>query len=222
MTEIKIDKLIRSKRRTIALIVSNDAALIVRAPMRTTLGFIRNLIFKKRSWINKKKKQVLENGGLVKSRKFTDGEEFLYLGETYKLKIQDCGEVTLTDRLYFPEKYLNDSRAKMIQWYKKKALETITERADLYRKITGWEFSSISVTRAEKRWGSCGPGGSINFSWKLIMAPVNMIDYVVVHELAHISEKNHANRFWNKVKAVIPDYEQREKWFRDNRRILSL
>ncbi|MDD5773294.1 MAG: SprT family zinc-dependent metalloprotease [bacterium] len=222
MTEIKIDKLIRSKRRTIALIISNDAALIVRAPMRTTMEFIRDLVFKKRSWIDKKKKQVLENGGLVKKREFTDGEEFLYLGETYKLKIQDCGAVTLTDYLYFPDKYLSDSRAKMIQWYRGKALEIITERANFYSRITGWKFSSISITRAEKRWGSCGPCGSINFSWKLIMAPVNMIDYVVVHELAHLVEKNHKDRFWSKVKAVMPDYEQREKWFKDNRRILSL
>ena len=222
MTEIKIDKLIRSKRRTIALIVSNDAALIVRAPMRTTLEFIKDLVSKKRSWINKKMKQVLKNGGPIKSRVFSDGEEFFYLGETYKLKIQDCGTVTLTDRLYFPEKYLNDSRVKMIQWYKGKALETITARANFYSEITGWEFSSISITSAEKRLGSCGSGGSLNFSWKLIMAPVNMIDYVVVHELAHISEKNHAKRFWNKVKAVMPDYERREKWFKENRRIMTL
>ncbi|MBU4350942.1 M48 family metallopeptidase [Patescibacteria group bacterium] len=215
--EIKIDKLIRSKRKTIALLVSVDAMLVVRAPMTTSLEYIKDLVFKKRFWINEKKKQVLKNGDPTKNKEFVNGEEFLYLGETYRLKIENCEAVRLTDYLYFPEKYLNDGRAKMIEWYKQKALEKITERADWYSQIIGWKFKSISITKAEKQWGSCGPNGSINFSWKLMMAPLNVIDYVVVHELTHISEKNHSAKFWNKVKTILPDYESRQRWLKDNR-----
>ncbi|MBU4298965.1 M48 family metallopeptidase [Patescibacteria group bacterium] len=216
MNEIKIDKIIRSKRKTIALVVSDDATFVVRAPMLATLEHIKNLVFKKRFWINKKKKQVLKNGGPAKNKEFVNGEGFLYLGETYKLKIENCETVKLSDYLYFPQKCLNNAPVKMMGWYKQKALEKITERANWYSQIIGWKFKSISITNAERRWGSCGPSGSINFSWKLIMAPLNVIDYVVAHELTHIAEKNHSARFWNKVKTVLPDYKSRQRWLKDN------
>jgi len=219
MNEIKIDKIIRSKRKTIALIISADAMLVVRAPMMTTLKYIKSLVFKKRFWINEKKKQVLKNGVPAKNKEFVNGEGFLYLGETYKLKIENCEIVKLSDYLYFPEKYLSDGRVKIIEWYKQKALEKITERADWYSQITGWRFKSMSITNAERRWGSCGSSGSINFSWKLIMAPLSVIDYVVVHELAHITEKNHSVRFWNKVKTVLPDYKGRQRWLKENKNL---
>ena len=80
-SEIKIDKIIRSKRKSIALVITLDAALIIRAPMRTTLAYINNLVFQKRFWIDRKKKQVLKRGAPVKSKEFIDGEEFLYLGK---------------------------------------------------------------------------------------------------------------------------------------------
>jgi len=222
MDEIKIDKIIRSKRKTVALIVAADAALIVRAPMRTTLDYVKNLVFKKRFWIMEKKKLAAKNGGPPKHKEFVNDEGFLYLGETYKLNIRDCEAVELADTLYFPEKHLENAQARMIEWYKQKALEKITERADWYSRTTGWEFKLISVTNAQRRWGSCGAKGTINFSWRLIMAPLNVIDYVVVHELAHITEKNHSARFWNKVKTILPDYEQRQKWLKENGKNLGL
>jgi predicted metal-dependent hydrolase len=216
MEEVKIDKIIRTRRRTIALIVSADATVIVRAPMRVSSEYIEKLVFQKRVWIAKRKKQVLENGGLVKAKNFVDGEDFLYLGEVYKLKINSCHNIELADYLYFPEEYSGDSRAKMIEWYKQKAKEKIIERVNFYSDISGWKYKSISITNAKKRWGSCGPTGSLNFSWRLIMAPLDVIDYVVVHELAHIPEKNHSSRFWDKVRVVLPGYKNRKKWLREN------
>lgn len=214
--EIKIDKIIRSRRKSIALIVATDAALIVRVPMRASLEYINNLVFQKRAWIEKKKKQALENGLSAKAKEFLDGEEFLYLGETYKLKVEIGKKIRLADYLYFPEKYLNKARAKMIDWYKQKAREKITERANLISRVAGWKFKSISITSAKSRWGSCGAKGSINFTWKLVMAPLSIIDYVVVHELAHTVERNHSARFWDKVQAVLPDYKIRRKWLKEN------
>jgi len=170
MEEIKIDKLIRSKRRSIALIVSSEATLIVRAPMRTTLEYIEGLVFEKRAWIKKKKDQILKNSWPAKK----------------------CEELS-----------------------QEKALEKITERVNFYSRITGWKFKSVSITKAESRWGSCGPNNSINFSRRLIMAPIDVIDYVVVHELAHIAEKNHSKKFWDKVEAILPDYKEKRKWLKE-------
>ncbi len=215
--EIKIDKIIRSLRRSIALVIAPDATLVVRAPMRISLEYIQDLVFRKRLWINKKKKQALKNGPPARAKEFVNGEEFLYLGESYKLKIAAIKKIRLGDYLFFPAKYLSKARAKMIEWYKQGAREEIARRAILLSRLTGWNFKSISITSAQTRWGSCGAQGSINFTWKLIMAPLGVIDYVVVHELAHTVEQNHSARFWSKVAAVLPDYKIRQKWLKDNK-----
>lgn len=221
MDEIKIDKIIRSRRKSISLSVSCDATLTVRAPHRISLEYIKSLVFKKRFWILKKKQQVLSRG-TVKPKEFVEGEEFFYLGERYKLRICDAEEIKLLDDLYFPVKFLGNARAKMNSWYRERAREIIFERADWYSKVTGWKFKSISVTGAARRWGSCGPNGSLNFSFRLAMAPPEVIDYVVAHELAHIPEKNHSTRFWAKVRTVLPDYKVRQEWLRENERNLKI
>lgn len=206
MNEIKIDRLIRSGRRSLALIISPDATLTVRAPFMTTLGYIKKFVFKKRAWINKKQMQAQKNGVPPKAKEFINGEEFLYLGEIHKLQFENRKGLGLKDR-----------REKVIKWYKRQALQKITERANYFSNLTGWKFRSIRITKAESRWGSCGRKGSINFSWKLIMAPLDVVDYVVVHELAHIPERNHSARFWSKVSMVVPDYKEKRKWLRENR-----
>ncbi len=216
MDEIIIDKIIRSRRRTIALMVSADAALIVRAPMVVTMEYISNLVHRKRAWIIAKKKQALARGAVTPRKEFVSGEEFLYLGKRYALKIEKCTAITAANYLYFPEKYIKRARVKMIQWYKQKALEIITERAGQYSAMTGWRFTSLSITSAQKRWGSCGPRGALHFSWRLIMAPLDVIDYVVVHELVHIPERNHSPRFWHKVGMVMPDYKERKQWLKEH------
>ncbi|MEK9132195.1 MAG: YgjP-like metallopeptidase domain-containing protein [Patescibacteria group bacterium] len=198
-------RIIRSGRRTIALHIAEDATLTVHAPMFSTLEYIKKLIFEKRAWINKKQMQIMKNGGPVKPKEFVNGEKFFYLGKIHNLRIKNCNGLNLAAR-----------RAKMIKWYRAQALPKITERVNFYSQKTGWKFKSIAITKAESRWGSCSPSGAIHFSWKLIMAPIEVIDYVVVHELAHIPEKNHSARFWNKVAAVLPDYKERKKWLREN------
>ncbi len=222
MEEIKIDKIIRSRRKTIALVVSENAALIVRAPMAVTLEYIQNLVFKKRLWINKKQQWVLRQGRFIRNKEFVDGEEFLYFGQLYKLKIWTGENIVLTDVLNFPTKYLKAAKPRMMMWYKHKALEIIRQRVLFYSQLTGWKFRSIKVTGAVKRWGSCGPMGSINFSWRLAMAPLAVIDYVVLHELTHVVEKNHAAKFWQQVKKFMPDYKIRQKWLKENGKFLNL
>ncbi len=215
MKDIKVDKIIRSKRKTIALIVTDDATLVVREPMDTTIEYIEELVSKKRCWIKEKKKLAIKNG-VVNKKEFVNGEGFLYLGEIYILKLGDYEKVELMDTLRFPKICLPNAKEVMIEWYKQKAFTKISDRASRYSKITGWKYKSLAITNAQRRWGSCGPRGTINFSWKLIMAPLNVVDYVVVHELVHLTEKNHSVKFWNKVRTVLPDYEKRERWLKEN------
>ncbi len=220
-TAIKIDKLVRSKRRTLALEITGDARLIVRAPLHAPLDYIEGFIRRKQDWIRRKLDEAAMRPRAAEKR-FTDGEEFLHLGESCPLSIVEggTGGIRLTDRLHLPERLLPVARAAIIKWYKKEARRIITGRVEWYAERTGLAPSRVRISSARKRWGSCGPGGSLNFSWRLVMAPLPVIDYLVVHELAHIAHPNHSKQFWNKVKSIMPDYAERDRWLKENQRFL--
>lgn len=216
MNGIKINKLIRSSRKTIALIVASDAALVVRAPLKTPLAYIEDLIAQKKRWILRKKEQALKNYFPAEKKEFQNGEKFLFLGKTYPLKISSVWEIELREELIFPERFLKNAAEKMMTWYRESAFEKITERARYYSQISGWKYSLIRINNAQGRWGSCSRGNALNFTWRLVMAPPEVLDYVVVHELAHIPEKNHSPRFWNKVEMILPNYQVQREWLRKN------
>lgn len=224
MTEIKIDKIIRSKRRTIALEIGRDASLLVRAPYRTPLAFIEKIVIEKHCWIRGKQAFVRKKDNALAPKKFVNGEEFLYLGKMYKLELVDeLNEVSVFNN-GFRILRGNSSAVKEIltAWYKEEACRKISERASFYSSLSGLSCTKIRISDAQKRWGSCSSKGNLNFSWRLIMAPLKVIDYVVVHELAHLEQKNHAKGFWNKVKTIMPDYNQHREWLKENGTLLNI
>lgn len=224
MTEIKIDKLIRSKRRTIALEIARDAGLIVRAPFRAPLDFIEKVVFKKRFWIKEKQEFVRERCKKIVTKEFVNGEGFLYLGDIYKLEFVDVLDkpIAFNNGFLVSLKHADTAKEVLIAWYKEQAYQKISERVHWYSSLYGLKYNKIKISDAQRRWGSCSAKGNLNFSWRLIMAPLRVIDYVVVHELAHIEEKNHLKDFWNKVKVMMPDYKQNKKWLKENRHLLDI
>ncbi len=224
MAEIKIDKIIRSKRRTIALEVTRDASLIVRAPYRTSFDFIEKVVFKKRFWIKEKQEIVRDRRKKVIPKEFISGEGFLYLGNMYKLEFIDDLDMPIVFNNGFKIARKNYDIAKeiLIAWYKAQAYQKMSERVNWHSSSSGLTYNKIRISDAQKRWGSCSAKGNLNFSWRLIMAPLRVIDYVVVHELAHLEEKNHSKTFWNKIKIMQPDYEQHKDWLKENRHLLDI
>lgn len=217
--QIEIEKIIRTNRKTIALQITDNASLIVRAPYNVTEETIKNVIIKHLDWIEKRKKDLLTRDPKFVKKEFVNGEGFLYLGKSYKLKIIKNQEKPLIfqDGYFFLSKeYQAIAMELFIDWYKKKAYEKISERVEWYAQKRGFIYNKINITDANKSWASCSAKGNLNFSWRLIMAPLPVIDYVVVHELVHLKEKNHAKTFWNKVKMLMPDYEKYEEWLKRN------
>lgn len=221
MVKIKPDKIIRSRRRSIALMITSDAMLVVRAPLFTPFDYIQKLIDKKTNWINKKIEE-LQSKPKVLPKEFVSGEGYLFLGKAYKLKFTEDKDIELQSSLMFPKSFLSTARDTLVDWYRTQALKKISERVDWYTKIMGFNSAEIKITNAQKRWGSCGPKGTLNFSWRLIMAPLQVVDYVVVHELVHLTEKNHSRKFWGKVKIAMPDYLQHMNWLKENSSVLNL
>jgi predicted metal-dependent hydrolase len=221
---MKIDKLIRSKRKTIGLQITPDATLVVRAPKSAKLTDIESVVSKHIDWIRRKKEDVLKIRKEIPVRKFIDGEEFPYLGQNFKLFISD-GErhaFFFNDGFYLSNKYLPMARQLFIKWYKLQAMGVISQRVQLLATTSNLKYGRIKITSANRRWGSCSTKGNLNFSWRLILAPLEAVDYVVAHELAHLEVKNHSHRFWDKVREIYPDYEKWRRWLRDYEKYLNL
>lgn len=216
-------KLVRSKRSTIALAVAADASLIVRAPMNTPLAYIERLLNRKMDWIRRAMARVRSRPRPV-THEFVDGESFLYLGKSHKLRLVKDAKKELTFNGTFTMRMSSKSKARdvFVAWYKREAKRKIAERVEWCAKKAGLTYKSIKITSANKRWGSCSTSGNLNFSWKLVMAPLSVIDYVVTHELAHLEHKNHSKSFWRSVKVMYPNYETAKRWLRQHEGTLTI
>ena len=107
-------------------------------------------------------------------------------------------------------------------WLKSEAGKIIEERVARYANIMGVSYSGVKTSEAKGRWGSCSSKDSLNFAWRLVLAPLGIIDYVVVHELSHITYKNHSPQFWARVKTVLPNYKEQQDWLKANRLLMEI
>jgi len=221
---VKIDQIIRTKRKSIALIVEPNGRLVVRAPMRISDADIKHLVKQKERWIREKQKRVKDKSTQSKPKVYMDGEEFLYLGKSYNLKIvADLNPaLVLSRKFYLSRRALPKAESVFTEWYREQARAVISERVELYAARHGFTYRKIRITSARTRWGSCSSMGNLNFTWRLVMAPPEVIDYVVVHELAHLRVNNHSKEFWKQVERIMPDYKQRLKWLKENGQKLTL
>jgi predicted metal-dependent hydrolase len=225
MEKIKIDKIIRSARKSYSIVIEADATVIVRAPLRATMSEIQDVVRRKSDWIIEKQSAILEKLKSRKAREFVTGEMFLFKGVNYPLEIRsDLGYVFAFKEGRFLLSSVYKERAKVVfeHWYRRVARGVILERAVHYSGIMNLKFNGFRITSAETRWGSCSGRKNINFVWKLVMAPPEVIDYVVVHEIAHLAQMNHSKEFWAIVQSVLPDYKKRKKWLKDNGHLLEV
>lgn len=217
-------KIIKSDRKTLSIIIERDRSVIVRSPLSIDECFIHELVYKKRVLIEKKinSTQKFEHKRLEKE--FTSGESFYLLGDLYQLETTDSGntDICLSDKITINSKDSEIIEKQLRIWYKQKAEELITPRIIHFADYMGVKRKKVNITNAEYSWGSCTPAGSLNFNWRLVKAPINVIDYVVVHELAHLIEPNHSAAFWKIVSVQLPNYESAKEWLKDNGDIISV
>ena len=215
-------QLIRSKRRrkTISLHIKEDGRLVIYVPYHTPKGEIEGFIKEKESWVIKK---ISEKERSIKEREkaFIPGEKFLYSGELYPLEIGDTNDKGFPLKLSFgkfilDKDHLEEARDLFIHWYKREAKEKIEGRVHYFSNRLQLFPKGIKITSAKYRWGSCSRDGRLSFSWRLIMAPLSVIDYVLIHELVHIREKNHSKRFWTYLETILPDYRKHRFWLKEN------
>lgn len=225
MTTPDISRIIRSRRRTLAVQVAPDGSVTVRAPVRVSDKAIRSFVEGHAEWIARKQQRAREKMEAWPPRRFAEGESFLYLGSPYPLHIDGAAGTPLAfdnQRFVLSAAHAGKGRETFERWYRGQAAGIIGEAAEHYAKRSGIEYDRVRITGALRRWGSCSAAGSLCFTWRLAMAPLEAVDYVVAHELAHIRHRNHSRAFWAEVERMLPDYRVRRRWLRDNEHMLTL
>lgn len=210
--EVKIDNLIRSNRRSIALEIRGNGELIVRAPLKLAHSSILDIVRKKAEWIKEKQQKI-------KARKFPAADEKYFLGRKLKILTVPGEKVSISfdeNSFFITLPQHRTVNALLSRWYKQKTLEIVFPRTVQLAKEFRLEVTKISISTANRRWGSCNKKGHITFSFKLIMLPMEIIEYIIIHELAHLVELNHSKQFWESVQKMMPEYEQHEQWLKHN------
>lgn len=213
-------QIVYSKRKTLGITIARDCSVTVRAPFGLDKEKIRSLLESKKSWILEKTHLLQKNSDKCQppKKELVSGESMPYLGKHYRLQVLNAD----TEQIMFKQKFvvyktrqtLMDSLFK--NWYFEKAKQKITQRVAIYAKKLGLEYNAVKITNAKRHWGACTSKRNLIFNWKLIKAPLSVIDYIVVHELAHLIEANHSSRFWRIVKTNCPDYQKAKDWLKQN------
>lgn len=207
----------RRRRRRIAITVSPANEVKVLLPYYAPKKVALDLVARQTDWILRQIENN-KNKSPVERKKFQEGETYLYLGKEKYLALEP-GKKSLVrlnnDKLTvsLPESKPTDHiKTLIIKWYKDMAKDILEDRTALYAPQVGKTAKKISVRSARGRWGSCSASGNISYNWKLIMAPLDVIDYVVVHELCHLVHPNHSRSFWALVASIMPDYKEHSRW----------
>lgn len=217
------NKIIRSRRRTISLEITPDATLVVRAPLRTPESYITGLIREKQDWIERKMAEV-RSRPVAGKKQFVNGERFLFLGTEYPLVVLPGSDapVSLGGSFFIGERSLPQARELFRAWYVERAKEIVPARVAGFAAILDYRPKKIRISDTRRRWASCSTSGTLSFCWRLILAPPEVTDYVIVHELVHMRQPDHSPRFWEKVGQAMPDYKKHREWLRTNERRLDL
>lgn len=218
---IKPSKIIRSKRKSIAIVMKSDGTFIVRAPYFASDKEVMKFVESKQDWIKSKRIMFDVFDQKYKAVTMHTGEEIVFLGNRYILDICETDKIQIQEeKLLIPKK--NHSKEVLIDWFKLQANDIFRERVNRFAKIMEVEPTAVKVSSAKTHWGSCSAKNSINLSWRLLMCPISVIYYVVVHELSHILYKNHGKQFWENVRRVMPEYKTEEEWLKAHSKLMYL
>jgi len=219
-------QIVRSPRRKkLTITVERDRSIVVHAPAGATDEAIRRIMDSKRQWLFEKVNhpQKYQDRPHAPGKEVVNGESVLFLGLDYRIEISDTasGGVEFSRHFLIPTSHQAKRRNVLKEWYVSRATEIILPRVKRHAEELGVEFGEARIVDNRYRWGSCTVKDNVNFNWRLIKAPMFVIDYVVVHELAHLMEANHTPRFWNIVSAKAPATEKAKAWLKQHGQILE-
>ncbi|MCH7414334.1 M48 family metallopeptidase [Belliella sp. R4-6] len=213
-----------SNRKTLNISVERDRSIVVRAPHYLTPEKIDKMVQSKRQWIKEKLNHAQKYPLITETKEFVSGETLMYLGKNYQLLVVDEEFEGIEFDQRFKISRANQPKANELfkKWYLKQALIKIEPLATKYAKNLGVKYNQFKTSEMKYRWGSCTPANNIIFNWRIIKAPMYVLEYLVAHELVHLIENNHTPRFWNILSIQVPNYEKAKNWLKKNGQLLEV
>jgi len=213
------------KRKKLAITVERDRTVVVHAPAHASDETIERIVQSRRQWIFEKTRHSQKYQDLPHppGKELVNGESAFYLGREYRIEIveDDSSGIKFNQRFMIPSSNAGRRKGAMRDWYINRANEKILPRVEYHARNLGVQFKQAKIMDSRYRWGSCTLQDNVNFNWRLIKAPMFVIDYIIVHELAHLIEANHTPRFWNIVRTQVPKMEKARLWLKENGQILE-
>lgn len=213
-----------SQRKTLAIEIEPPDIITVISPPGVPDEVIKEKVASKGKWITQKLFELKDVGYRPIVREYVNGEAFMYLGRNYSLEIKlnpnrkrakielGGGKIVISTNNKDPK-----TLAKSLKrWYRREAKEKIEKRVSYYKDKFEKKPTQVKIRDQRKRWGSCTNGGTIIFNYRAIMAPSNVLDYIVVHEMVHLKYPHHTQEFWRLVGQIVPNYEDRKEWLKKN------
>jgi predicted metal-dependent hydrolase len=216
-------QIVYSQRKTITITVERDRSVVVRAPIGVAEEKIHEVVESKKLWLYEKINHVQKYPSHSLRKEFVTGETIMYLGRYYRLEITDDDEpgMRFQNRFYISRCQRANAAQMLREWYIERAREKVTPKIHYFAESLGVTYNQILISDLKYRWASCTPKNNLNFNWRIIKAPVFVIDYLIVHELAHLLEPNHTPRFWNIIAVQAPRYELAKEWLREHGNLLE-
>ena len=213
-----------SNRKTLNISVERDRSIVVRAPHYLTADKIDKVVQSKRQWIKEKLNHAQKYPLVSENKEFVSGETLMYLGKNYQLLVVDEEIEGIEFDQRFKISKANQPKANELfkKWYLKQALIKIEPLATKYAKSLGVQYNQFKTSEMKYRWGSCTPANNIIFNWRIIKAPMYVLEYLVAHELVHLIENNHTPRFWNILSIQVPNYERAKNWLKKNGQLIEV
>lgn len=203
--------LMRTKRKTVALQIMPDGAVVVRAPLRLSKQQIDRMVAEKEAWILAHQQKVLQQKQAKEQFSLADGR-FPLMGQLFPVEYMEQGKAHYADGVFYLCKGTEEQlREQAQQLYRTIAREELSRRVAFYAQKIGVIPTALRINGAKGRWGSCSGKNSLNFSWRLMLADEHSINYVVVHELCHILHHDHSAAFWKEVERFFPDWKECRK-----------
>ena len=210
-------RVVYSDRKTLSIIVERDRSLLVRAPKGMSAQEIQKHVDEKKLWIYEKIRHPQKYPPVPAKKEFVTGETVLYLGRNYRLEImnEDSKDILFASCFYVSHSQKANISELFKAWYTTRAQEKLLPRIRFFAEAMGVTYNRLLISDLKYRWASCTPKNNLNFNWRIIKAPMYVIDYLIVHELAHLLEPNHTARLWNIVAVQVPEYEKSKEWLKD-------
>jgi predicted metal-dependent hydrolase len=222
MEAFEIAQILRSRRRrTLGLEITPEARVVLRVPARVPEAAARQWAYKKSRWVLRHLDAVRRR--IAEVPRLQNGGPILYRGESRGVSFREKlhPAVLFQDGFIVRSGETQEVRRRLVRWFRRAAKSVFSGRVRDFAESTGLRPHGLRISSGRRTWGSANRKGTVSLSWRLLMAPPFVLDYVIVHELVHLRIRNHSRSFWERVASIDPRYREARSWLTAHAHLLD-